>query len=166
MKKSLLLAISILIASVVFYRVARNPTKESTRVYKENSASIPKSTESLHEASYYKKVVEDTVQCKLCPRMCTLGNGQRGLCGVRINRNGKLYTLVYGNPCTYRVDPIEKKPISHMLPGSDSFSIATAGCNLRCIFCQNWEIAHARPEETENYDLPPEKVVKKAIETG
>jgi hypothetical protein len=81
------------------------------------------------------------IQCQLCPRQCLVANGQRGFCGVRENREGKYYSLVYGNPCAVHVDAIEKKPFYHLLPASTSFSIATAGCNFRCKFCQNWEIS-------------------------
>lgn len=103
------------------------------------------------------------VQCGLCPRLCVLGPGQRGYCRVRENIGGELVTLVYGNPCAMHIDPIEKKPLSHVLPGTRTFSIATAGCNLRCQFCQNWQISQRPPEETNNYNLPPEAVVAEAI---
>ncbi len=106
------------------------------------------------------------VQCLLCPAECLLADYQVGICRVRINRDGKLYSLVYGKPCAVHVDPIEKKPIFHMLPGTRSFSIATAGCNLTCQFCQNWEISQTNPEETRNADLPPEKVVEFALKKG
>jgi pyruvate formate lyase activating enzyme len=102
------------------------------------------------------------VQCLLCKKECQLVEGQRGDCRIRINLGGKLTTLVYGKPCAVHVDPIEKKPIFHMLPGSRAFSIATAGCNLHCKFCQNWEISQREPEETVNQDLPPAKVVEAA----
>ena len=82
---------------------------------------------------------------------------------MRVNLEGKLFTLVYGKPCAVHVDPIEKKPLFHVRPGIGAFSIATAGCNLHCKFCQNWQISQRPPEETENYDLPPEKVVAAAI---
>lgn len=108
----------------------------------------------------------NAVQCVLCPRRCNLREDMRGNCRVRINLKGKLHTLVYGNPCAVHVDPIEKKPIFHMLPGSMSFSIATAGCNLHCKYCQNWSISQVPPEETENRDMPPEKVVELAINSG
>jgi len=85
---------------------------------------------------------------------------------VRENRDGKLYTFVYGNPCAVHVDPIEKKPFFHFLPGSFAFSIATAGCNLHCLYCQNWTISQLPPEETDNYELPPEEVVRYAQQTG
>jgi pyruvate formate lyase activating enzyme len=90
--------------------------------------------------------------------------GERGLCQVRQNIDGKYYSLVYANPCAVHIDPIEKKPFYHVLPASRSFSIATAGCNFDCKFCQNWEISQARPDETFNYRLPPEKVIASAIQ--
>ena len=104
-----------------------------------------------------------TVECLLCKKRCVLVEGQRGDCRVRINLNGKLMTLVYGKPCAVHVDPIEKKPLFHFLPATGAFSIATAGCNLHCKFCQNWQISQRPPEETQNYDLPPEKVVEAAL---
>jgi pyruvate formate lyase activating enzyme len=103
------------------------------------------------------------VSCQLCPRGCVISEGQRGNCGVRENRGGKLHTMVYGNPCAVHADPIEKKPFYHFLPGSLAFSLATAGCNLHCLYCQNYEISQARPEEVESYDLPPDKLVASAI---
>jgi pyruvate formate lyase activating enzyme len=82
---------------------------------------------------------------------------------VRENRGGRLYSLVYGAPCALHVDPIEKKPFYHFLPTAPAFSLATAGCNLRCKYCQNWDISQAKPEEVETIDLPPEKLVVTAI---
>ncbi len=117
-------------------------------------------------ASYWQKVKGNIVQCALCPRRCVLDVGQRGVCTVRINKDGVLYTLGYGNPVTVHVDPIEKKPFFHVMPGEKAFSIAVAGCNMRCLFCQNWEISQARPDETVNYNMTPEAVVAGAIETG
>ncbi len=119
-----------------------------------------------HPAAFYRALPNNLVQCQLCPRGCEVLEGDRGDCGVRQNQKGKYYTLVYGNPCAVHVDPIEKKPFFHVLPGSASFSIATAGCNLHCKFCQNWEISQARPEETYNFDLPPAQVVAEAREGG
>ena len=116
-----------------------------------------------HVASYWNKVKDDIVQCVLCPRKCIIAPGQRGLCTVRTNSNGTLYTLGYGNPVAVHVDPIEKKPFFHVLPGTQAFSIAVAGCNMRCLFCQNWEISQARPDEVTAYDMPPAKVVAEAI---
>ena len=92
--------------------------------------------------------------------------GERGDCKVRINLEGKLKTLVYGKVCAFHVDPIEKKPLSHVLPGSGSFSVATAGCNLHCKFCQNWEISQREPEETNNHDMDPRETVRLAQHYG
>lgn len=102
------------------------------------------------------------VRCNLCPLGCIVADGQRGHCRTRENRGGRLYSMAYGNPCAVHVDPIEKKPFYHFLPTADAFSIATAGCNLRCLYCQNWEISQVMPEETENIDLPPGAVVQAA----
>lgn len=110
-------------------------------------------------------MADKTITCQLCPRQCTLKEGERGDCRVRIHLDGKLQSLAYGNPCAVHVDPIEKKPLFHVLPQSKSFSVATAGCNLHCKYCQNWQISQSPPEDTENYNLPPEQVVQKAIET-
>ncbi len=103
------------------------------------------------------------VQCELCPNGCVLDVNDVSRCRTRINKNGTLYSLVYGKPCAVHIDPIEKKPFSHFLPGTTAFSIATAGCVLQCKFCQNWQISQARPEDTDTYDLPPDKVVQNAI---
>jgi pyruvate formate lyase activating enzyme len=115
---------------------------------------------------YFLALDNQRIQCQLCPRQCLVANGQRGFCGVRENRDGKYYSLVYGNPCAVHVDPVEKKPFYHLLPASTSFSIATAGCNFRCKFCQNWEISQTPPDETYNMELPPEKVVALAKKAG
>jgi pyruvate formate lyase activating enzyme len=106
------------------------------------------------------------VKCELCPKDCIISEGKRGDCRVRENRGGKLYTMVYGNPCAVHADPIEKKPFYHFLPTSVAFSIATAGCNLHCQYCQNWEFSQFPPEELDHYDLPPELIVENALSTG
>lgn len=100
------------------------------------------------------------VQCELCPKMCLIDPGQSGECRVRINIEGTLQTVVYGYPCSIHVDPVEKKPLFHFLPGSEILSIATVGCNLHCENCQNWEISQANPEDSRAYFLPPEELVK------
>lgn len=106
--------------------------------------------------------MKNKVQCLLCPFKCVLKPGERGICQVRVNMNGKLISLVYGKPATMHIDPIEKKPVFHLMPGSTAFSIATFGCNLGCKFCQNWQLSQTRPEEGRNYDLPPDAVVSLA----
>lgn len=106
------------------------------------------------------------VQCQLCPFRCFLPEGGRGICRVRMNVGSKLKTLVYAQPVSVHVDPIEKKPVYHMLPGSNILSIATVGCNLRCTFCQNWELSQSYPEQSTIVDgqiLSPEEVVALAI---
>jgi pyruvate formate lyase activating enzyme len=114
------------------------------------------------EARYYKKQPDREIECILCPRFCKLGDKERGYCGVRENMGGTYYTLVYGKACSIAVDPIEKKPLFHYLPKSSALSIATAGCNVNCKFCQNWEISQVRPEQVQNYDFPPRAVVETA----
>jgi len=110
---------------------------------------------SMIEAKYYKKLVDREIECDLCPRTCKLGDKERGYCGVRENMKGTYYTLVYGKACSVHIDPIEKKPFFHFLPSSRALSLATAGCNVNCKFCQNWEISQVRPEQVRNIDLSP-----------
>lgn len=120
----------------------------------------------LKEALYYQKLDNKVVQCFLCPRKCVIALGKRGFCQARENRDGTLYTLVYGQAAAVHIDPIEKKPLFHFLPGTSAFSIATAGCNLRCKFCQNWEISQSKPEEIKPILLSPEEIVKQALAAG
>jgi pyruvate formate lyase activating enzyme len=103
------------------------------------------------------------VECELCPRFCIIEPGERGNCRVRINIDDKLTTVVYGYPCAMHVDPVEKKPLFHFLPGTNIFSIATVGCNLHCRNCQNWEISQQKPEDSTAYSIPPAKLVELAI---
>ena len=114
-------------------------------------------------ASYWENLLENKVRCQNCPHQCILKEGERGLCRARENRGGKLYTLVYGNPCAVHLDPIEKKPLYHFLPGTISYSIATAGCNLSCKYCQNYSISQIKPEYTRNYKLPPEDLINNLL---
>jgi len=117
-------------------------------------------------AAYYDRMGAGTVICRLCPHECRVRPGRRGDCGVRENRGGTYYTLVHGQPCSLHVDPVEKKPLFHYKPGSRALSLATAGCNFNCTFCQNWEISQRLPEEVETIDLPPEAVVRLARQRG
>ncbi|MFH1309114.1 MAG: AmmeMemoRadiSam system radical SAM enzyme, partial [Candidatus Omnitrophota bacterium] len=118
--------------------------------------------EALHEASFYVKLDDRQVNCVLCPRRCVIPDGKRGFCGVRENNIGTLYSLVYAKPCSLHIDPIEKKPLFHVLPGAKAFSLATVGCNLKCKFCQNWQISQAAPEDIETKSLSPEEVIVEA----
>ncbi len=117
------------------------------------------------EALFYSETPRG-VKCLICPNECTLKPGELSDCRNRINRDGKLYTIAYGNPCAVHIDPIEKKPLYHFLPTTRAFSIATAGCNLACLNCQNWTISQTSPTETRNYDLMPEAVVRQAADNG
>jgi pyruvate formate lyase activating enzyme len=125
-----------------------------------NCAACHTTTEEPLPVSYCHTPHTGTyVQCGLCPHRCIIADGERGTCRVRENRGGRLYSMVYGNPCAVHLDPIEKKPLYHFLPTAGAFSLATAGCNLRCLYCQNWSISQVPPEDTQNIDLPPEEVV-------
>jgi pyruvate formate lyase activating enzyme len=106
------------------------------------------------------------VRCQLCPHQCYLSPGDRGVCRARVNIGGKLYSLSYGDPCSINVDPIEKKPLFHFYPGSSIFSLAAAGCNFRCLNCQNWEISQRRPEDLEHAELFPEGVITQLKRRG
>ncbi len=118
--------------------------------------------EHSREAMYYE-VTPRGVKCMICPNECTLKLDELSDCHNRINKDNKLYTMAYGNPCAIHIDPIEKKPLYHFLPGSSAFSIATAGCNLACLNCQNWTISQVSPTETRNYDLMPDRVVAESL---
>ncbi len=100
------------------------------------------------------------IMCRICPNECVLKEGEISKCNNRKVFKSKLYTMAYGNPCSVAVDPVEKKPLYHFLPGSRAFSIATAGCNLVCLNCQNWSISQTSPDKTKNIELPPEQVVE------
>jgi len=113
------------------------------------------SIEGFHYATDGKNV-----QCQVCPNRCYLEPGDRSICRSKINLGGKLYSLAYGNPCAVHVDPIEKKPLNHFHPRTLIFSIATTGCNFRCLNCQNWEISQKRPEEVRHTELFPQDVVR------
>ncbi len=122
----------------------------------------------MHEAQFYiqSKEVENEVHCELCAHHCRIKEGHRGLCGVRENRQGILYSLVYGWLVAEHVDPIEKKPLFHFLPGSQSFSISTVGCNFRCRHCQNFSISQPglfAADHPPGIQRSPQDVVAKAI---
>jgi pyruvate formate lyase activating enzyme len=110
------------------------------------------------EAQHYEKLPYKKIRCKLCPRQCVIDDRERGYCGVRENRGGTYYSLVHSRVVAAHVDPIEKKPFFHFLPGTLAFSIATAGCNVNCKMCQNWDISQVRPEQVRSTYAPPEKV--------
>ena len=117
---------------------------------------------AVRPARWYDELDDGMVRCRLCPRECVVADVERGYCGVRENRGGEYVTLVYGSVCSFAIDPIEKKPLYHYLPGTNALSLATAGCNMECLFCQNWEISQVRPEQVESIELLPERIVETA----
>jgi len=117
-------------------------------------------------ARWYKTLPESWVQCGLCPHGCRISDDERGTCGVRENHGGELFTLVHSRPCSIALDPVEKKPFFHVLPGTSALSLATPGCNLWCKACQNWEIAQARPEQIPSRTLTPADAVTMARRQG
>jgi len=123
-----------------------------------DAGSVAATADHVHE-----KVA---VRCELCARRCMLADGERGMCRARINDGGSLRSLVYGRPMSIHVDPIEKKPFYHFLPGSAAYSLSTSGCPLRCKFCQNWEISQSRPEDYTSPQVAPANIVKGATARG
>ncbi len=122
----------------------------------------------MKEVYLYEKKDNKRVQCDICAHHCFIEPGKRGICGVRENIEGKLYALNYGKAITVNIDPIEKKPLFHFLPGSHSLSIATVGCNLRCSNCQNWDISQGfkGKKEIPGQNLNPEEIVKLTIKNN
>ncbi len=118
----------------------------------------------MQEARWWQIEDDGRVLCTLCPRFCRLAEGQPGFCYIRKNLGGKLYSLGYGTSTGFAVDPIEKKPLNHFLPGSQILSFGTAGCNLGCRFCQNWSISKARLDEAQSLMATPEKIVELAAQ--
>jgi len=117
----------------------------------------------VREALFYEELNDNTIRCTLCPHRCVLEDGKKGICGVRMNRGGVLYTLNYGELTSIAMDPIEKKPLFHFYPGTEILSISTWGCNMKCKFCQNWEISQQRPAVRR---VDPERIVRIAMEHG
>jgi pyruvate formate lyase activating enzyme len=119
----------------------------------------------MTEARYYVQA-QDAVRCLLCPHHCRIREGGRGLCRSRECRDGKLYALSYGTPCAIAIDPVEKKPLNHFLPGTYCLSLSCTGCNLSCRWCQNSDISQVAPEETDSYILSPEEAINICKQRG
>jgi len=135
----------------------------------EGTAQVPEGARPqtvVHDAMWFERLPDKAVHCRLCPRECTVAEVERGYCGVRENRGGDYKTLVYGALCSINIDPIEKKPLFHYLPTTTALSVATAGCNMECKFCQNWRISQYRPEQVDSLALPPENLVRVARTRG
>jgi len=122
----------------------------------------------MREAMFYENAGGNRVRCMLCRFRCLIDEGRRGICAVRENRGGTLYTMVYGKAIAEHVDPIEKKPLFHVMPGSRTFSMATVGCNFHCLHCQNYSISQPLQDTLQitGTDLPPEEIVAKAVAFG
>lgn len=120
----------------------------------------------LKEAMFYQRLDNNKVWCQLCPRKCIIPEGKRGFCRVRENRRGKLYSLVYGKPCSVNIGPIEKAPLYHFIPGHKRLCLATVSCNLRCKFCHNWQISQVGPGEVMEGSLSPDEIVREAKREG
>lgn len=131
-----------------------------------NARQIDGPADGLVEVPYYDKLEDKMVRCRICPKECRVGDTERGFCGNKENHGGTYYTLAYGNPCSINVDPIEKKPLFHFLPGTKALSLSEAGCNFDCKFCQNWQISQSRPEQIRGHDLPPGAVAGYARQSG
>jgi len=137
------------------------------RQFIEKAIAITSSTSFLFagnswkkEALFYNKLEDKKVQCQLCPNNCVIKNNKRGICKVRENEDGFLYTIVYGRLCSMNIDPVEKKPMYHLLPGEKALSIATAGCNVHCKFCQNWTISQSKPEDIQGQFYSPNSIIQ------
>jgi pyruvate formate lyase activating enzyme len=133
-------------------------------IFKGDAPDIP--GKFSRKGAVYQTLANGSVICGICPHRCLLAPGDRSVCRSRVNIDGVLYSLAYGNPCAVHVDPVEKKPLYHFMPGTKAFSIAAAGCNLRCLNCQNWEISQAKPRDVRQKTLFPDDVVKHAEKSG
>lgn len=118
--------------------------------------------ENYHIAKWWELKSNGKILCTLCPRYCTIGEGQKGFCYIRENIDNKLYSIGYGKPTGFAIDPIEKKPLSHFLPGTNVLSFGTAGCNLGCKFCQNWTMSKSKIDDINSLNASPEDVVQLA----
>ncbi len=145
-------------------RKMSGPTDIRGKIFKGKAPKSP--WKWSKEGFLYSKLDNNKVICGICPNRCLLEPGDRSVCRSKVNIKGTLYTLAYGNPCAIHVDPVEKKPLYHFKPRSSVFSIATTGCNLRCLNCQNWEISQTMPEKVRYNELFPSDVVKRARETN
>lgn len=156
LKKTSVFLFLVLVIGSTFYAI----------LHREKAVRREGDADEFHPAMYYDQSSEDRVRCRLCPNRCRLSPGQYGDCKARKNIGGKLYSLVYGKIAAAHVDPIEKKPFFHVLPGEKAFSIATTGCNMQCLFCQNWEISQVFPFDVPTQSATPQQVVAQAVASG
>ncbi len=137
------------------------------------TSAQPAAAQSAHKgligrrrSRWFQPLNGSDIRCTLCPHGCRLSSGSRGRCRVRENRDGTGYTLAYGNPSLVQLDPVERKPFFHVLPGTRALSVSTAGCPIECKFCEVWDLALVSPEEVYAYDLPPRELVQHARDVG
>lgn len=116
--------------------------------------------------SVFSRRTEKGAQCVICPHNCNLADGQYGICRSRVNHDGLICSEAYGRLCAFNMDPVEKKPLLHFLPGSQCLSVASTGCNLRCLNCQNWEISQASPEKVHSLSMSPDRLVSTCLDDG
>ena len=116
----------------------------------------------MYPARFWEPLADGRVKCLTCPNECVRAEGEVTACRTRMNKGGKLYTMAYANPCVVFEDPLEKNPLYHVDPGAEALGLATAGCNLFCKYCQNWEFSQVGPDTTRNFELTPEQAVEKA----
>lgn len=145
-------------AGLFFYNSLRARTPYANLILSKTGIMDDKPWKWSKEVFYYTKN-NDSVTCEVCPHNCVIKEGKGGFCNNKVNHEGTLYSLAYANPCSLSIDPIEKKPLLHFLPQSHALSLAVAGCNFRCLNCQNWSISQVGPLETRNYELWPKQVV-------
>ena len=124
------------------------------------------SIDTRHLGNWQTPIEGDRVKCTLCPRYCKIPEGKSGFCYIRKNYDGKIYNIAYGRPTGFAVDPIEKKPLFHFLPGTGVLSFGTAGCNLGCKFCQNWHISKVKIDDANSLEASPEDVIAIAKKNG
>ncbi len=128
--------------------------------------AVAKTLSPAKEAMFYQRLAGGAVRCELCPHRCSLREGGTGICRVRKNLGGTLYSMVYGSPCSVNTGPIEKAPLYHFIPGHQRLCVATVGCNLRCSYCHNWQISQSRPGQVREYDMDPGRIVGEALRRG
>jgi pyruvate formate lyase activating enzyme len=127
---------------------------------------LPVLNSAHHAARWWETMPDGRLHCYLCPRHCHIGEGQTGFCFIRKNEGGRLVQLGYGRPAALQMDPVEKKPLNHFFPGSKILSMGTAGCNMGCFFCQNWDISKAKADQVNSTSLTPEQVVDLTLQHG
>ncbi|UCG32633.1 MAG: AmmeMemoRadiSam system radical SAM enzyme [Phycisphaerales bacterium] len=118
------------------------------------------------EVEFFETLPGGAVRCGICPRHCVLNDGETGACRSRVNLGGRHYSRGYARPCIIRADPVEKIPLGHFLPGAETMTVAVGGCNLHCLYCQNWQHSQARPDKLKTFDLPPDEAVEAARQKG